>query len=148
MVEPAPKQEFIIWPLHVTVVPWFAVHDEGKLDHVLEEISTEHQIFIAHVGKTAMFGAKKDLPVNLLEESNDLISLHSAVYNSLELNGFYIHQKDYIGTKYQPHITHQGKKHMNEGDEFIVESFSLVKQVRQKKTGTMIKQVAKEYFLQ
>jgi len=53
-----------------------------------------------------------------------------------------------MAEKYKPYITHQGKKHSREGEELIISSFTLVRQVRLKKTGTMIKEVVKEYSLQ
>lgn len=148
MVEPAPPHEFVLWPLHITIVPWFPADDSKGLDELLTKIASKHEAFIVTVGKREYFGKEDKLTVNLVNDSGDLHRLHWDVFHSLEKNGFPIHQKDHMGEKYKPHITHQGRRHLNEGEELIVPSFSLVRQVRQKKSGTMIKEVAKEYFLQ
>lgn len=147
MVESAPPREFVVWPLHITIVPWFPAADEQKLDQLLEKIAARHEAFIVKVGKTEQFGRRDKLAVNLVEDPGNLHRLHWDVFRQLEKNGFPIHQKNHLGGKYKPHITHQGKSHMPESEELIIDSFTLVKQVRQKKTGTMIKQVVKDYFL-
>jgi 2'-5' RNA ligase len=147
MVQPAPEREFVVWPLHITVVPWFPVEDEARLDKLIGKIASAFEAFVVNVGNTEMFGAKKDLAVSLVEPSTQLEDLHQAVYHSLEKNGFHIHQKDFLGQNYRPHITHQGKNRPTGGEELIVSSISLVRQLRQKKTGAMIKSAVKEYFL-
>jgi hypothetical protein len=58
-----------------------------------------------------------------------------------------VHQKDYLGPNYKPHVTSQGHKSVKTGDKINVNRFSLVAQVRQKQTGATIKTVVKEYFL-
>ena len=147
MVEPAPPREFVVWPLHITIVPWFPADGEERLNSLLNNIAQKHEAFIIKVGKTAIFGRKDKLTVNLVDDPGNLYKLHWEVFRALEKNGFPIHQKTYMGEKYRPHITHQGRNHKREGEELIVDSFTLVRQVRQKKTGTMIKQVVKDYPL-
>ena len=147
MVEPAPPREFVIWPLHITIVPWFPCDDEEKLDSLLAIIASKHEAFIVNVGKTEHFGRKDKLTVNLVDDPGNLHRLHWEVFYTLEKRGFPIHQKDHMGEKYRPHITYQGRRHSLEGDELIVDSFTLVRQVRQKKTGAMIKEVVKDYRL-
>ena len=148
MVEPSPLREFVVWPLHITIVPWFPAEDEEKLDSLLTKIASSHEAFIVEVGKSELFGRKDKLTVNLVKDSGSLHRLHWEVFHTLEKNGFSIHQKTHMAEKYKPYITHQGKKHSREGEELIISSFTLVRQVRLKKTGTMIKEVVKEYSLQ
>lgn len=147
LVEPAPLQEFVVWPLHITIVPWFPAEDEEKLNNILEKIASRHQAFIVGVGKSELFGRKDKLTVNLVDDPGDLHRLHWEVFHTLEKSGFPIHQKTHLGGKYKPHITYQGRRHSREGEELIIDSFTLVRQVRQKKTGAMIKEVVKDYAL-
>jgi hypothetical protein len=69
----------------------------------------------------------------------------------LENSGFSIHQKDFLGEKYTPHLTlrnrYQRSLAFEPGTELKISNFTLIKQIRLKKTGTMIKSVAKEYKL-
>ena len=147
LVEQAPRGEFVIWPLHITIVPWFHCDDEKKLDELLASIATNSEAFIVKVGEVEHFGNHGELTVNLLENPERMHKLHWKVFDALERNNFLIHQKTFLGEKYKPHITHLGKKHSLEGEELVVSSFTLVKQLRQKKTGAMIKQVVKTYSL-
>lgn len=150
MVEPAPPREFIIWPMHITIVPWFAVDDEAKLDNVLEIIASKHEAFDVTIRKQEEWGRKEKFKVALVGDPGNLRRLHWDVFHSLEKNGFPVHQKEFLGASYKPHITQRNRKSRTipEGDTVPVISFLLVRQLRQKKTGTMIKEVAKEYFLQ
>lgn len=139
--------EFEEWPLHITIVPWFPCDDENKLDTLLLEIASRHKAFEVSPGEVTYFGEKKELPINLINDSDNLYKLHRDVFYSLEQNGFPVHQKNYLGPNYKPHVTSQGYKSVRAGEKIIVNRFSLVAQVRQKQTGTMIKKVVKEYSL-
>lgn len=148
MLEPADVgYEFIEWPLHITIVPWFPCDDEKKLDAILEEIAGNHPVFSVTVGPAEWFGPKKDVPVNLVEASPALMALHIAVFEALEKNNFPIHQKEFVGAGYRAHITHQkhGQKHPRQ--ILRLKSFTLVKQLRMKKTGAMVKTITKNYEL-
>jgi 2'-5' RNA ligase len=150
MVEPPPPQEFIIWPMHITIVPWFAVEDEERLNRVLEKVASRHKAFDVKIGKSQIWGKKDRFKVTLIDDPGNLHRLHWDVFHSLEKNGFKVHQKDHLGASYKPHITQRNRKSrdLTEGETLPVISILLIKQLRQKKTGAMIKKVSKEYFLQ
>jgi 2'-5' RNA ligase len=143
------SEQFVEWPLHITVVPWFAVEEERgqELDDLLSEIATRHHPIELIVGRLAMFGAHNDTPVNLIDPSQALTDLHLDVLNSLEANHFPIHQKEWLGDKYQAHIAHQEDKFYTEGQHIQIANFALIKQLRQKVTGTMVKELEKDYLL-
>ncbi len=148
MLEPMPLGvEFEDWPLHITLVPWFPGKDEIRLDEILAGVANKNQKFEVTVGEQVMFGPRKDIPVNLLVRDGDLYRLHWDVFQSLEKNGFFIHQKTHLGQNYRAHITHQKERHKKKGEKLAINSFALVGQIRLKKTGRMIKAVVKEYEL-
>lgn len=148
MLEPVMQgYEFVDWPLHITLASWFPCSDEQRLDEILEQITKRHQPFNATVGEVADFGTKSYVPVNLVNENSELENLHRDIFNSLEQNGFSVHQKDFMGDGYKAHITQQKQGHMNSGDKLDISSFTAVKQVRLKKTGTMVKTIGKKYEL-
>lgn len=150
MVEPAPPREFIIWPMHITIVPWFPVDDEAKLDKILERVASKHEAFDVGTGNAEEWGRKEKFKVTLVNAPSNLHRLHWDIFHSLEKNGFPVHQKEFLGASYKPHITQRNSKShdLPEGETIPVISFLLIRQLRQKKTGTMIKEVVKEYFLQ
>ncbi|HEX5394763.1 MAG TPA: 2'-5' RNA ligase family protein [Candidatus Saccharimonadales bacterium] len=150
MVQPVPEREFVVWPLHITVVPWFPVNDELKLDEILQKVASRHQAFDVSAGKTQQWGKKESFNVTLVNDGGSLHRLHLDVFHSLEKAGYPIHQKEYLGAEYQPHITQRNRRRREiaDGEIIPVISFLLVEQLRQKKTGTMIKRAVKEYYLQ
>lgn len=141
------NEEFIEWPLHITVVPWFHGYDETKLDKLLSQIAASHKKFKAGVGQLEKFGYKKDVEVNLIDNNKQLNQLHRDVFDILESNDFIIHQKDFVGEGYRAHITRQPHGYKNEGEEIQIKSLSLVKQERLKKSGAIVKKIVKQYEL-
>ena len=150
MVEPLPPREFVIWPMHITIVPWFPVEDEKKLDEVLQNFASRHQAFDIAVDRAQEWGKKDKFKVTMIDDPGNLHRLHWDIFHTLEKTGFTVHQKDHLGASYRPHITQRNRKsrELPEGETIPVISFCLFKQLRQKKMGTMIKELAKEYFLQ
>jgi 2'-5' RNA ligase len=149
-VDPIEKgKQFIDWPLHITIVPWFAVADERsqELDYLLSEVAQRHNSLEAKVGQIALLGSNNVPPVALILPNSKLNDLHNDVLNSLETNGFMIHQKAYTGSKYRPHITTQNGHNIPAGTVLNIDSFSLIHQTRQKITGTMVKELQKSYRL-
>jgi hypothetical protein len=140
-------KEFIEWPLHITIVPWFQCNDDKKLDALLTEIAEAKKNFVVKVGEDGKLGLKKDVPVNLVEINPNMIKLHWSVFKTLDKNSFSVHQKQWVGDNFLAHITHQSHGQKHEGDVLAIKSFTLIKQVQQKKTGVMVKSTVKNYEL-
>jgi hypothetical protein len=140
-------REFIEWPLHITIVPWFHGYDAKKLDDLLAGLAASFTPFRAKAGPIEKFGPKKDVTVNVIDDSKELKELHQAVFYTLETNDFIIHQKDFVGDGYMAHVTHQTHAFLKEGAQITIKSFSLIEQERLKKTGEIVKKIVKEYEL-
>lgn len=150
LLEPVkPGEAFVDWPLHMTIVPWFSVKeiDKNILDEVLVGVANRHKTINAKVGQIAMFGTNLDVPVNTIKTNKKIDSLHKDMFGTLEVNYFPIHHKDICWNNYRPHITIQGEKAIIEGTEIVIANFALIKQIRQKGSGVMEKQLIKEYKL-
>lgn len=153
MVEPALAVEFEIWSPHITLVPWFHSENDQKLNNLLEKVAARHQQFEIKAGKVEQWGKREKFEVQLLNEDDKrgLTSLHLDVFQTLEGNGFPIHQKDFLGNKYKPHLAlrnrYQRGNALPEGSIIKIKNFTLIDQVRLKVTGRMIKSVAKDYSL-
>jgi 2'-5' RNA ligase len=152
MLEPMPiGEEFEVWPPHITIVPWFPCDDPERLDKVLAKIAAGHQPFKAKAGKTEDWGRKDKFGVIKVQDDGQLHRLHWDVFKNLEKNGFPIHQKDYLGDKYTPHITLRNsltkEANLKRGDKIAVGHLTLIKQLRLKVSGRMIKSPVRDYEL-
>ncbi|HET7528921.1 MAG TPA: 2'-5' RNA ligase family protein [Candidatus Saccharimonadales bacterium] len=146
-----PGEEFEIWPPHITIVPWFPCDDSRRLGTVLSEVARRHRPLEVSSGEVEVWGGKDKFEVLKIEDEGALLELHQDVFNSLENNGFSIHQKDYLGDKYTPHVTLRNHESENfrpaAGTALIINRFALIRQVRLKKSGRMIKSLVREYEL-
>jgi 2'-5' RNA ligase len=152
MLEPVPKdQEFEIWSPHITIVPWFPCDDSRRLDKTLSQVAKRHGRLSVKAGAVEEWGKKQKYPVQVIEDEGQLHELHSDVFDSLEGNGFPIHQKDFMGPKYMPHIALRNRlqrgKALKQGEQILINNFTLVKQDRLKGSGRMIKTPVKNYEL-
>ena len=152
MLEPmSADKEFEIWPRHITIVPWFPCDDDSRLDETLAEVTTRHEKFIVKAGRVEEWGRKEKFMVQMIDDDDELQRLHRDIFGSLEKNDFPIHQKDFLGEKYTPHISlrnHLQKgRPLSAGREIIISNFTLVKQLRLKGSGRMIKSAVKDYEL-
>jgi 2'-5' RNA ligase len=152
MLEPMlPDEEFEIWEPHITVVPWFPVNDESRLDKVLTRISVRHKPFAVKARKIEEWGKKEKYRVQKIDSDSRLLSLHWDVFKSLEKNDFPVHQKDFMGEKYTPHIALRNRlqkgRDLPRGKEIDISRFTLIKQRRLKGSGRMIKTLVKDYEL-
>ena len=152
MFDEVPKGKFEIWPLKLTIVPWFPCEDEQKLDKLLVQIAKKIKKFTITTGQLEIWGKKSQVEVIRIEDSKPLHSLHWQIFHNLEKNGFPVHQKDYLGDKYRAHLTVRNRQQiiyrdMPAGTKLRVKEFWLVHQERQKKSGRMIKSMKKAYEL-
>jgi 2'-5' RNA ligase len=153
MLEQIPVGEgFEIWPPHITIVPWFPCDDANKLDQTLSGVALKHQSFEILAGRIEEWGKKEKFKVQKIDDpSNDLHRLHWDILHSLEKNGFPVHQKDFLGEKYDPHIALRNRLQLGidleRGAPVQIKNFSLFKQIRLKKSGRMIKSLVRDYEL-
>jgi 2'-5' RNA ligase len=147
----AKGKEFEVWPMHITIVPWFPVDDESKLDQLLSKIAKKHKPLEVKAGQIEQWGGKDRFQVLKIDGDWRLLSLHWEVYKALEKNGFPIHQKDYLGEKYTPHVTLRNsladEARYKDGEIINIDRFTLVKQLRLRGSGRMIKSLVKDYEL-
>lgn len=145
-------QEFEVWPMHITIVPWFPCDDEGRLDETLSALQQKYHPFEVKTGRIEEWGQGKDrFKVLRVEDNAKLRSLHWEVLRALEKNGFPVHQKDYLGERYTPHITLRNSKadaaKFTRSRAVHIDRFTLVRQERLKGSGRMIKSLVKDYEL-
>ena len=149
-LEPLKKgRAFVDWPLHITIVPWFNCleTERQRLSDLLKAAAGRHHQFDSVIGQFEWFGKNQDLHVQLIVPNRQLNDLHLDVFNTLDRSGFPIHQKEYLGASYRPHLIYKPENKLAAGDIIKIDGFDLIKQLRQPVSGTMIKELAEEYKL-
>jgi 2'-5' RNA ligase len=108
MVEPIDVgKRFTLWPLHMTLLPWFDAPDVKAVKRELTKKLTATRTFEVSVGERSSFGVDKRLPVMLINPSPELKALHEKLLEMVEKNGWQLRGR-YTGASFKPHITQKG----------------------------------------
>lgn len=119
--------EFKEWPLHVTVMPWFRTPaSSAQLAQLLTLNFEAVQPFEAEVGSLANFGAKNELPVNLIEQPTPFAVLEQMASLALVSSGVQLVSRRF--RPYRPHVTVQKHAHAAPGDTFQVDKLHIIEQ--------------------
>jgi len=119
-----PGYEFERWPHHVTILPWFKADKEALSS--IEQIASGHLPITVELGKTAMFGARNDILVRLVE-SDPLQKFHRALLSGRKgLLGLI--NSSYSGDNFRPHVTLQGQNDP-ESRTITIKRLALVKHI-------------------
>lgn len=103
-VAPIPNgQEFEIgkWPAHITMFPPLKAEYDLDIGQELKSKLNQERPFEVKVGDNDMFGHNKDIPVQLIQESEPLQLVHRQIQRSLAQ---FSHDDRFI-RPYNPHIT-------------------------------------------
>jgi 2'-5' RNA ligase len=111
------------WPLHLTLVPPFDI--DLAPDAVAARFPKPAPITVT-AGGEALFGARRSVPVTLIQPSNELTELHAALVDALEAAGARIRDQKHIREGYRPHATSQRSARLRAGDSVAVDSLALV----------------------
>lgn len=99
-------QQFVAWPLHITLMPWFEIDvAEEKLAQLLEPIVKEHQALDLTAGEHAWFGPRQTVPVILVHKTAELQILHEAVLNLVHQHHWPLVASQYTGKQFNPHAS-------------------------------------------
>lgn len=126
-VRPGFTFERTAWPLHVTFLPWFTVDNQPELEQAITKTLKRVKPFSAKVNGEKMFGAKRDIPVNILVPGRKLQSLHERLLLTIESEGGELEGRRYVGDKFRPHVTHYMARRRKTGEVLNVDSIHLVK---------------------
>ena len=109
MVEPVDiGTRFTLWPLHMTLLPWFDAPDVEAVRQGLAKKLTATRAFEVLVGERSSFGINK-LPVMLMKPNAELQALHEKLLGSVEENDWQLRGR-FTGATFKPHITQKAGK--------------------------------------
>lgn len=118
---------YVALPLHCTVVHWF--RSEKSPAEVLRAVtniaSTQAPIEIIS-GEPALFGADKDVPVNLLENDDVIRELHHALRQAIKSLGIEEVQSQWSDDGYVPHVTRQSSGRFEQGRRVVSRKLYIV----------------------
>jgi 2'-5' RNA ligase len=94
-------------PQHITLVPPFNA-DRKIVINITKEVANKFDLFDVKLGKNEFFGSKKDIPVILIKQNNELNRLHINLIKilkekNIDINKMY--QGHFINNTFTPHVT-------------------------------------------
>lgn len=127
-VEAPPRSSFVSWPLHVTLMPWFAskLTDE-QLRQVVQHALQGATPFQAELGEEAYFGHNPHVPVRVVATPNGFVDLHERILRAFTDNP---HIKllvtEHIGTEFRAHITQHHDANLPAGEHIFCDRIHIV----------------------
>lgn len=104
MIDPAKLGDrFTMWPLHMTLLPWFDAPDIAQLLTAFRDGLKHVAPFEVAVGSREYFGQRK-LPVRLVAKTTALQGLHEALLSVVQAHDWNL-QGRYTGDQFKPHVT-------------------------------------------
>lgn len=108
---------FTMWPLHMTILPWFEAESVEEAVELLQPIAREFAPIRVELVDFAKFGANRT--VRLVKLSPELHDLHKKLLREVQVNGLQIRGR-YTGDHFSPHVTRTGGRDFA-GDDFIID---------------------------
>lgn len=138
ILEPLPKgSEFVSWPLHITIVPWFGGSGDNAIK-AMRAVVRQTQPFTIGTGSREFFGSKRDKPVRLMRHEDKLHQLHNNLLDSLAGYGLTLNSTVHISAEYRPHVIDKQNQALGEGEELRINRVELIEagkeQPRQNRT--------------
>lgn len=126
-VQEGTEFEYTDFPLHVTLAGVFATDKTGNqlANELAKILKDEHAIKIEGDQKAA-FGPYHNIPVMKVKKSPQLMALYARIYEFLADTGVTYNSPEYHGEGYQPHVTNQKSGYLQEGEQKILKSISLI----------------------
>jgi hypothetical protein len=112
------------WPLHVTIVSNFS--SELVPAAVGALLTPAPQAMDVVVGGEAMFGARENVRVALVEHSNTLHAAHRDLVDRVRSSGAEFDNPEYLDDGYRPHVTATKRGRAQIGDRLHLTQLALV----------------------
>lgn len=96
---------FTMWPLHMTLLPWFEAPSITYLLAAFRDELKHIAPFETEIDAREYFGQRK-LPVRLVTKTSALQGLHEALLSVVQAHGWNL-QGRYTGDSFKPHVTQQ-----------------------------------------
>lgn len=126
------------WPLHMSYFPPVNTTFQPELAARLREYVNPMSPFIAKIGKDALFGPERDVPVKLVEPSKELIAVHRALVSVLQ----YLPHPTQYRTPFNPHVSvKESEFQLETGDTIEIGGFSIVETMPNSSTWQVLAKI-------
>lgn len=131
--------QLVHWPLHLTILPWFSYYEPKKFLDEANDLVSKTPTIDLRVSSKATWGYNT---VSTIHYSIGLHRLHEDLLKIAIKHGRMSHTNHgYHGRSYTPHITHQGRSHVNEGQSIKIESIYVVERDMSHHVKTIIEKI-------
>lgn len=118
---------YVALPLHCTVLHWFRSHKTpAEVLRAVADIANRQAPIEIISGEPALFGVDEDVPVNRLDDDDDIRSLHRALRIALQPLGVVDVQPQWSGEGYVPHVTRQSSGRFEQGRRVVSRKLYIV----------------------
>lgn len=124
------QETFQIWPLHVTILPWFRLADRSDdIAHGLETALHTMHSFEAVMDEQTVIGPRQSRPATLIQLPTPFSEIEHRVRNYFhKKRAWLVDETTKVRREFRPHVTVQGSKDMHTGDTFICDRVYIVEQ--------------------
>ena len=113
-------------PLHITILSIFSSDQQHSFfTTILAKIAEDARQLTVRTAGRALFGVDQDIPVTLVENSDQLRKLHLRLLDAVS-DHVSFRAPQFVGDGYGPHITDQGDRKAGRGDSLILDNLMLV----------------------
>lgn len=121
--------EYELWPLHVTAMPWFSLPEDSlaPFDNTLRNLMHDFEPMTLVGDDEAMFGPEdaREVRVRTLRKIGAFAKLHASIQEVLrQYGGETI--SPFVGDLFIPHVTFQGQSGIEQDEEITLEGLNLV----------------------
>lgn len=115
--------------LHLTILPWFVTEiGDKKVVNSFYEWFKNQPAFDITVGRAKEFKHKRTIPVNLVQDSPELLNLHKMAMDWFKwLAARWAVKTPYVEDEFMPHIRRRPGHNLSQGDTLHIGSLSLVR---------------------
>lgn len=119
--------KFQMWPLHLTILPWFESGSVEEAVELLKPTTKEHEPVKVTLGDFAKYGANRT--VRLIKPSPSLNELHKQLLRAVQASGWSIRGR-YTGEHFSPHVTRTGGRDFKD-DNFVIDKLYIAEALSQ-----------------
>lgn len=119
--------QFEQFPLHVTLMTWFDMPQERAFINKLQNFAHEYGPQTVEGGDEAMFGVNADVRVRKLGRAGSLYAMHDDLHKMITDLGGEIWYGGFVKSDYLPHVTFQGDRGIEAGEQCILDRFQLIR---------------------
>lgn len=118
---------YVALPLHCTVVHWFKSNrTPAEITRVINQIALSTPPLELVSGPEDLFGKSKDVPVNRLINTENLMSLHRNLHDALKKHDIVDLEPQWTGDGFNMHVTRQRSGRFEKGRRFTANRLYLI----------------------